>query len=89
MGFWPSSQKKKRTSTAESTEQASPFEGRDAQSTGLSLEEIGDEIGATRLAVLRHFLCSVDKNTRLKLALPTAAEEYDLNGNPESPGALL
>lgn len=80
LAFWSSSEKKKRPpSTTESTKQASMFaDAVKLRQNGLSLEEIGSEIGATRLAVFRYFMRHLDKDTRLRLALPTAAEEYPL-----------
>lgn len=76
--FWSSSSEKKKRppSTIDSIKQASTFvDAVRLRQNGLTLEEIGNEIGATRLAVLRYFIRHIDKNTRLKLALPTAAEE--------------
>jgi hypothetical protein len=88
--FWSSSsQKKKRPpSTIDSTKQASTFvDAVKLRQNGLTLEEIGNEIGATRLAVFRYFIRDVDKDTRLRLALPTAAEEYALKWKPLVPGS--
>jgi hypothetical protein len=80
LAFWSSSQKQKRSpSTAESIKQPDLSDAVALRRRGLTLEEIANELGATRLAVLKYFLRCLDKNTRLKLALPTAAEEFGLS----------
>jgi hypothetical protein len=66
------SQKKRLSfNTAESAPQGIFVNAVKLRERGLTLEEVAIDIRSTRLDVFRHFLRTLSRDKRLKLALPT------------------